>query len=223
MRGERAILLEVYEKMYAALGPRHWWPAETPWEMMVGAVLTQGVAWRNVSRAIENLRREGLLSPQGIYHCPRERLEELIRPALYFRVKARKLHALAGLVVNKYDGDLSSMWRQPWPKLRQELLSVYGIGPETADCILLYAGGFPVFVVDAYTRRIMSRLGLTPENISYDALQEFFHAHLPADPRLFNEYHALLDGVGHRFCNPRRPRCPDCPLHDCCRGLPEGV
>ncbi|HHW15304.1 MAG TPA: endonuclease III domain-containing protein [Firmicutes bacterium] len=213
---DRRRLLSLYAKLYAWAGPRHWWPAETPFEMIVGAILTQSVAWRNVVQAIGNLKAAGLLAPWALYRAEPGEIERCIVPTRYFRVKAKKLKAFVTHLCERYGGELEQLFARPWPELRRELLGVYGLGPETVDSILLYAGRQPVFVVDAYTRRIFSRLGLVPEKIGYQALQDYFMGLLPAEERLFNEYHAQLDGLGHRVCLAGKPRCAECPLREDC-------
>jgi len=180
----------------------------------VGAILTQNTNWRNVERAIENLKARNLLSPQALYELPEDLLAELIRPAGYFRVKARRLGEFVRWLVERYGGNLSALEEVDTGELRRELLTLRGIGPETADSILLYALGRPVFVVDAYTRRILLRHGLVTEEADYHEIQELFMENLPADPDLFNEYHALLVACGKHLCRSRRPRCGDCPLQE---------
>jgi len=209
-----ATLHEVYRRLLDALGPQQWWPGETPFEVMVGAVLTQNTNWQNVERAIDNLRRADLLTPQALYEVPVEELEELIRPAGYFRVKARRLHSLLEFFVTRYDGSLEAMLATPLETLREELLAVHGIGPETADSILLYACELPVFVVDAYTYRVFSRHGWIGFDADYDTIQDLFQGGLPADAAMFNEYHALLVHLGKHFCRKRSPKCEECPLED---------
>ncbi len=154
-----SMLTEVYERLLAAFGPQHWWPGGSPFEIVVGAVLVQNTAWRNVERAIENLREAGLMEPRALYAMPEQDLAELIRPAGYFQVKARRLRNLLKLIVERHDGSLEAMFRTDLAALREELLGVSGIGPETADAILLYAGSLPTFVVDTYTHRILARHG----------------------------------------------------------------
>ncbi len=208
-RGPR--LLALHRAMLEALGPSHWWPGESPFEVMVGAILTQNTSWANVAKAIATLRAADLLDPERLDAVPVDELAELIRPAGYFRLKAGRLkHFLAFLRENAYD--LPALAARDTAALRQDLLAVTGIGPETADSILLYALGHPVFVVDAYTRRIASRHGLVPEDIDYHELQSFFADALPPDPALFNEYHALLVRVGHGYCRKSKPDCAACPL-----------
>lgn len=200
-------------------GPLGWWPGETPFEVMVGAVLTQNTAWTNVERAIDNLRGAGALTLAAVHGLRHEALAALIRPAGYLHVKARRLKNLVGMVVERYDGDLDRMLGAPTRELRARLLEVEGVGPETADSILCYAGEHPVFVVDAYTRRILSRHGLVADDVGYDELQAFCTRRLPRDLATYREFHAQLVHVGKDFCRPR-PRCDGCPLE---RFLPRGA
>ncbi len=209
-----SIVPEVYHRLYAAFGPQHWWPGETPFEIMVGAVLTQNTNWKNVERAIHNLRQADLLEPKALYATPVEELEELIRPAGYYRIKARRLRNLLELLVKRYGGSLEEMFASDRVVLRKQLLAVRGIGPETADSILLYAGGMPVFVVDAYTYRIFARHSWVEPDADYHRLQEYFQSQLPDDASMFNEYHALLVRLGKEYCRKNRPRCIGCPLED---------
>jgi len=213
------ILRNYFDAMFAHLGPRHWWPAKTRFEVIVGAILTQNTAWSNVKRALDNLRRERLLVPAAIESVATTRLARLIRPSGYFRQKARKLKAFAGFLRREYRGSLLRMFRTPTPELREKLLNVHGVGPETADSILLYAGNHPVFVVDAYTRRILERHALIHARAGYDEIQDFFQRSLPRDASLFNEYHALIVNVGKEWCRTKNPRCNECPLRPF---LPEG-
>ncbi len=201
----------VFDRLLAAYGPQHWWPAESPFEVMVGAVLVQNTAWGNVERAIANLKAAGKLSARAIYDTPLEELEQLIRPSGVFRVKARRLRALIALVMEQHGGSLDAMFALPTDQLRRELLAVNGIGPETADAILLYAAGRPTFLIDAYTRRVLERHGWGAPGASYDALKKQFEEALPRDVQLFNEYHALLVQVGKQHCR-STPRCEGCPL-----------
>ncbi|MBI2891673.1 MAG: endonuclease III domain-containing protein [Nitrospirae bacterium] len=204
-------LLKIYRLMFDRLGPQHWWPGETPFEVMVGAVLTQNTNWGNVEKAIANLKRARMLNPRRIAEAPLGRLASLIRPSGYFRVKARRLRSYVRYFVARYGGSVRKMARQPLPELRQELLDVHGVGPETADSILLYALDKPIFVVDAYTRRIFARHGWAGPKADYAQLQSIFAGGLPAEIRLFNEYHALIVRVGKEYCR-SRPRCEACPL-----------
>lgn len=208
-------LIAVYERMIAHFGPRNWWPGETPDEIIIGAILVQNVAWRNVEQAIDHLRAAGLLSLEAIHRAPVEILEPLIIPTRYYKQKARKLKAFAAFLCERY-GTLERMFEQGVESLRPQLLALKGIGPETADCILLYAGGLPSFTCDAYTRRIFSRLGFFGPNASYEEMRRFFMEHLPPEAALFNEFHAQIDGIGHFFCAPQ-PRCEACPLRPLCR------
>ena len=212
-------LQEVYGRLLARFGPQHWWPGDSGWEMMVGAVLTQAVSWSNVERAIANLKSSGVLSPPALRRLPPEELARLIRPAGYYNVKARKLKALAQLMGDAGD-DLARLFNEYTDGLRRRLLGVYGVGEETADSILLYAASRPVFVIDAYTSRIMGRMGLAPPTASYSELQRLFMNHLPPDAALYNEYHALLVHLGKNTCR-KTPLCPTCPLNTTCP-FPEG-
>ncbi len=205
-------LLALYHALFRAFGPQHWWPGETPFEVMVGAVLTQNTAWTNVEKAIANLKREKLLTPARLHATPSTRLASLIRPSGYFNVKTKRLKSLTGLVTNHYRGRLSTLLRDDPVALRQNLLGVNGIGPETADSILLYAAGRPVFVVDAYTKRIMGRHGLVAPDADYHRVQELFMGHLRPDTALYNEYHALIVRTGKEFCRKTNPQCEACPL-----------
>jgi len=204
-------LKEVYDRLFAAYGPRGWWPADSPFEVIVGAILVQNTAWENVRKAIDHLRQRDLLEPRALHDVPLEELEDLIRPVGYYRVKARRLRNLLDFLVSRYDGSLEAMFRVPLARLREELLRVNGVGPETADSILLYAGGLPTFVVDAYTYRVVTRHGWLDFDADYDAIQDYFQSGLPEDVRLYNEYHALLVEVGKRHCR-KRPVCQGCPL-----------
>jgi len=201
-----------YDAMLGALGPQGWWPAETPFEVVVGAVLTQNTNWKNVERAIANLKREGLMDPQALDEVDAERLGTVIRPAGYFRVKARRLKNLMHRLADRFGGDLDALFALSTSALRETLLEVSGIGPETADSIVLYAAGRPVFVVDAYTARILYRHGLIEGDATYDDLQSLFQGALADDADLFGEYHALLVAVGKDWCKKRAPRCAGCPL-----------
>ena len=212
MRKTKA-LLQIYQKMFEALGPRQWWPGETPFEVVIGAILTQNTNWSNVEKAIKNLKTAGKLSPEGIYALSVTELAKLIRPSGFFNVKAKRVKAFINWLFSRYEGNLSKMLDQDLQTLRGELLSVKGIGPETADSILLYAGNKPTFVVDAYTHRIFSRHELIPEESTYDDMKSFFEENLPKDVQLFNEYHALLVNIGKMFCKPKKV-CEPCPLKD---------
>lgn len=208
----RRRLMEIYRRLYAHFGPQHWWPGETPFEVVVGAVLTQNTNWQNVERAIANLKAAGLLSLEALRGLSLEELARLIRPAGYFNLKARRLRSLLDLIAGELGGRLERLWEPPLERSRERLLSVWGVGPETADSILLYAGGQPVFVIDAYTFRILGRHGLARQGMDYHQLQALFMDHLPRDPALYNEYHALLVRLGKELCRKANPRCGGCPL-----------
>ena len=204
-------LSEIYELLLEAYGPQHWWPAESPLEVLVGAVLTQNTNWQGVEKAMASLKLHDLLNPHKLQAIPTEDLARLIKPAGYYNLKAHRLKNLIAFVTEAYSGDLETMGQAETDRLRKELLAVNGVGPETADSILLYALEKPVFVVDTYTYRVMSRHGLVGEEVSYDELQELFIQHLPVEVKLFNEYHALLVRVGKLHCR-RQPYCQGCPL-----------
>ena len=203
---------EYFDALFAAYGPQHWWPGRTPFEVIVGAILTQNTSWTNVEPAIKNLRRERLLTPRAIENVAFARLARLIRSSGYFLQKAKKLKAFVRFLRLEYRGSLAAMFRTPTPMLREQLLAVHGIGPETADSILLYAGEHPVFVVDAYTRRILERHNLAEPKHSYEELRRLFEHSLSADAALYNEFHALIVHTGKHHCRAREPRCNECAL-----------
>jgi len=205
-------LKAIYRALYRAYGPQHWWPGDTPFEVMVGAVLTQNTAWANVEKAMTNLKQERLLTPSRMFNADPEKLASLIRPSGYFNIKVKRLRHLLSFIHSCYSGSLNKMFSADPDLLRRQLLEVNGIGPETADSILLYAGEKAFFVVDAYTRRIFSRLGLIASNADYPAVQDFFMDNLPRDARYYNEYHALIVRVGKEHCKKTRPLCIGCPL-----------
>ena len=196
-------------------GPQHWWPAEEPFEVMVGAILTQSAAWLNVEKAIANLKAAGALSPEALRRLSLPEIATIIRPCGYYNAKARKLKSLAHWLGEYCDDNLSRLFASSTDQLRRQLLSVYGIGQETADSIILYAPNKPIFVIDAYTRRIINRIGLAPDGNSYTAYQALFMDNLPADAGLFNEYHALLVCLGKNVCR-NRPLCQQCCLQNIC-------
>ncbi len=214
----RASPMEVYQRLHAHYGDQHWWPADTPFEMMVGAILTQNTRWQNVEDAIRNLKQANMLNPESMISCDINRLEGLIRPSGFFRQKARRLFELSNFLL-AHDG-VRGLKRWPTMSLRVRLLDVYGIGPETADSILLYALDKPLFVVDAYTKRIFSRLGLFEATMDYDDVQNYFFQRLPNSLQLFQEYHALIVEHAKRHCA-SRPQCDDCPLFDMCQSVCE--
>ncbi len=201
----------MYSKLSDRFGHRRWWPARTPLEVAVGAILTQNTAWRNVERAIANLRAARVLSVAGLRRVPLARLARLVRPSGYFNQKARKLKAFVAFLDREHGGRFASMRRAEAAPLRAALLGVHGIGPETADSILLYALEKPVFVVDTYTRRIVERHRVVPHGLSYEAIRAMFESRLPRDVALWNDYHAQLVAAGHHHCGPT-PRCEGCPL-----------
>jgi endonuclease-3 related protein len=205
-------LTSYYHTLYESLGSQAWWPAKTPFEVIVGAILTQNTNWTNVERAIANLRRENLLSPRAMHRVSLAHLAALIRSSGYFRQKAKKLKAFVRFLRGEYSGSLKRMFRTPTAELREKFLGVYGIGPETADSILLYAGAKEIFVVDAYTKRILSRHGWVSDKATYEEMRTLVESHLLGDVSRYNEFHALLVNVGKNWCRPRDPRCSECPL-----------
>lgn len=209
---ERALLLEIYSRMKQRFGPLHWWPADSPFEVCVGAILTQNTAWTSAAKAIDTLRGADVLSVRGISEIEESELAQLIRPSGYFNQKAKRLKTFVGWLNGQYHGDIREMSRTPLPRLRKELLSLSGIGPETADCILLYAANKTTFVVDAYTRRIFSRHGLVAKDATYDELKNSFERRLPRRLELFNDYHAQIVETGKHYCLKKGPECEGCPL-----------
>lgn len=208
----RKRLADIYEKLYRSFGPQGWWPGDGPFEVIVGAILTQNTNWQNVSKAIENLKKAKVLSPLKLHSLPLNELALAIRPSGYFNIKAKRLKSFLDFFFQKYEGSMKRMFSRPLGELRQEILSVKGIGPETADSILLYAGGYPVFVVDAYTKRIFSRKKLFPEDADYLRVQEIFMKNLKKDVKLYNEYHALIVRLGKEICKKNKPKCEICPI-----------
>ena len=208
----RTQLMAIYRALFRAYGPQGWWPGDSPFEMMVGAVLTQNTAWGNVEKAIANLKREGPLTTLRLRRLAPRELAVLIRPSGYFNIKAKRLANLMKFLAGRYGGSPARMLRERPDALRAGLLSVNGIGPETADSIMLYAAGHPVFVVDAYTRRIFGRHGLVSGDDGYHDVQRLFLENLPRDAGLFNEYHALIVWLGRERCRKTAPRCSGCPL-----------
>jgi endonuclease-3 related protein len=201
-----------YDALFNAYGPQHWWPGRSAFEVIVGAILTQNTSWTNVEPAIRNLRREKLLTPRAIEAVSSARLAQLIRPSGYFHQKAKKLKSFVHFLRSEYGGSLPKMFRTPTAALREKLLSVHGIGPETADSILLYAGRHPVFVVDAYTRRLLERHALATPEQNYEEIRRLFERSLPGNAPLYNEFHALIVRTGKEYCRTRNPRCSECPL-----------
>jgi len=209
-------LQSIYQQLKDVYGPQHWWPAEEPFEVMVGAILTQAAAWLNVEKAITNLKAAKALSPQAIRQLNLSELAALIYSCGYYNAKARKLKSLAHWLGEYCHDNLGRLFAIGTEELRQQLISVYGVGQETADSIILYAANKPIFVIDAYTRRIINRIGLAPASNSYTAYQALFMDNLPTDAALFNEYHALLVCLGKGVCR-HRPLCQRCCLRSICR------
>ena len=207
-------LRHVHQTLLRDFGPQNWWPGGSGFEMMVGAILTQSVAWTNVEKAIANLKESGVLTPSALREIPTDRLAELVRPSGYYRAKAVKIQALAQHL-DRYGDDLDGLFDQDLESLRAELLSIHGVGEETADAIILYAAQKPSFVVDAFTVRILGRLDLAPPSTGYGAYKAWFEEHLPRDVEMFSEYHALLVRLGKDFCR-KKPTCPPCPLLSLC-------
>ncbi|RLI90859.1 MAG: endonuclease III domain-containing protein [Candidatus Altiarchaeales archaeon] len=210
-----ANLIDIYHKLLEHFGEQGWWPAETEFEVIVGAILTQASSWTNVEKAIENLKSEGLLSPEALLQASEEKLRRLIKPVGYYNAKTLKLKRFVEFLHENYEGDLDKLFDRDTEKLRLELLSVWGIGQETADSIILYAANKPTFVIDAYTKRIMSRLGLVNEDTTYSDLKKFFELQLPGDLEIYKEFHALLVELGKNYCK-TKPLCGKCPIRDIC-------
>ena len=205
------ILRKIYNLLYSSFGPRHWWPADTPFEVIIGAILTQNTAWTNVVRAINNLKENKLLTPKKLHEVNKERLAMLIRPAGYFNIKSSRIKHFMDFLFSEYGGSLKKMFKEDTCRLREKLLMVKGIGPETADSILLYAGERAIFVVDAYTKRLLSRHNLLNGDMGYNEIQTYFMNNLPKKVQLYNEFHALIVQTGKEFCHPK-PICHKCPL-----------
>ncbi len=202
----------IYSLLYNTFGEMQWWPGESQFEIIVGTILTQNTSWINVEKAIKNLKRENLLIPEKMKEIPEERLAKIIRQSGFYNQKAKKLKEFANFLFLKYSGSLKKLFEKGLFSLRKELLEINGIGKETADSILLYAGNKPIFVVDAYTKRILVRHKLINERADYDAIQRLFMENLSRDVKLFNNYHALLVKLGKKFCKKAKPLCEGCPL-----------
>ena len=209
---KRDVLLKIYNSLYDYFGPLNWWPGDTPFEVMVGAILTQNTSWSNVEKAINILKKENLLEPRKLYRINQEELAQFIKPSGYYNIKARRLKNFINIFVNDFEGSAEKMFSGDGGELRKKLLNVNGIGPETADSILLYAGRKPFFVVDAYTRRIFSRHKLISEDSTYYQIQEFFIKNLDRDVKLFNEFHAQIVMLGKTICTSKNPNCTKCPI-----------
>jgi len=208
----RKSLLRIYRLLYGAYGPCNWWPGDGAFEVMMGAILTQNTAWKNVEKAIANLKKKNSIEPEKLHKMSQDRLAELIRPAGYFRQKAKKIKTFLDYFGENYQYSVDGMKKRPVGKLRQELLGCWGIGAETADSILLYPLEKPVFVVDNYTMRIFRRLGYFNNKDDYDSAQQFFMKYLAPEVSLYNEFHACIVALGNDACNPK-PKCSRCPLN----------
>ena len=204
-------LLQIYKKLLSDIGPRHWWPADSPFEVIIGAILTQNTSWENVEKAIGALKERNLLDPIKIYNLAEKPLAKIIKSSGFFNIKAKRIKNFMDFLFGHYRGSLKKMFSENANSLREKLLKINGIGPETADSILLYAGEKPFFVVDAYTKRILSRHNLISKTACYDEIQELFMKNLKKEVVLFNEYHALLVYIGKHFCK-RVPNCEKCPM-----------
>lgn len=218
MMGNKTIE-RIYACLYAEFGTQNWWPADTPFEVVLGAVLTQNTRWENVRMALDNVRAAGVLEPSALAALGEMELQELIRPAGFFRQKGATVRRVLDVLLEGYGADLEDLLHGDTVEVRTRLLNIKGIGPETADSILLYAGKHPIFVIDAYTRRICSRIGLCDPDATYAELQHMFMQALPQDAALYNEYHALLVELAKRCCSKNRPTCEACPLKDMCAKL----
>ena len=212
------LLPEIYRRLYSEYGPQYWWPGEGPFEVIVGAILTQSAAWTNVENALANMEEAGCWSFEDLHRIPEAELAEIVRPSGYFNAKARKLKAFAAHVSALYCGKLDALLAKDTSELREELLAIHGIGEETADDIIVYAARKPSFVIDAYSRRVVDRMGLAPNvrNPKYRDYQGLFHDNLPPETALFNEFHALLDRHAKIRCSKRAPQCKGCCLADIC-------
>ena len=213
-KDDTGVLFSYYRRLLAALGPQGWWPARARLEVILGAILTQNTAWTNAARAIQQLRKRGALGLTGLLGLSEVELQSLIRPAGFFVQKARAIRGFVSWLETTHSGSLDRMFAMPADELRTALLSLRGLGPETADAILLYAGGKPFFVADAYTRRILARHHHVAENSSYQEAQDFIHRHLNRDAVVYNEFHALLVEVGKRYCRRNAAHCENCPLQE---------
>ena len=207
----KKILLKIYDRLYKHFGPRHWWPADTPFEVIIGAILTQNTSWKNVEKAILSLKKRDLLTPGALRKIGLRQLGSAIKSAGFYNIKAERIKSFVNFLFIRYNCSVKAMFSRPLPVLRKELLKIKGIGPETADSILLYAAGKPIFVIDAYTKRIFSRHKLIKKDVPYDRFQDLFMKNLPRKASLFNEYHALLVETAKMFCK-SKPLCKDCPL-----------
>lgn len=203
----------IYESLLGFFGPQGWWPGDSKFEIIIGAILTQNTAWSNVVKALDNIKNNGGLTPEFLYNIKKESLAELIRPAGYFNQKSGYLKDFIGFLMERFDGDLDKLFQLDKNHLRETLLSVRGIGSETADDIILYAAEKPVFVIDAYTKRIMSRHGICKADISYDNLQKMIEEEVPEDVNIYKDYHGLLVTLAKSHCRKNNPDCHSCPLN----------
>ena len=210
-------LIVIYNTLLSHFGHQNWWPGETRDEIIIGAILTQSVSWQNVETAINNLKRENLCNLEAIHHTYIETISPLIRSTLYYNQKAKKLKIFTDFLFDQFAGNLNAMFSLNLNELRTKLLEINGIGPETADSILLYAGGKPIFVVDAYTKRIFTRLGFAENNWNYKQLQDFFMENLPSDVDLFQDFHAQIVKLGKEYCRKNKPKCDGCPVKKICK------
>jgi endonuclease-3 related protein len=211
MKNKARELMLIYQRLYDSFGPQRWWPGDSPFEVIVGAILTQNTSWENVEKAITRLKEDRLLTPDALLNIKESLLAGAIRSSGYYNIKAKRLKSFIAFLFGEYKGDLTLMFSEEVEPLRGKLLSVNGIGLETADSILLYAGRKPIFVIDAYTKRVFSRHYLVPVNASYHETQDIFMKNLPKDVTLYNEYHALIVYLGKNYCK-RKPNCLDCPI-----------
>ncbi len=205
------VLTDIYNSLFKSFGKQHWWPGDTDFEVVIGAILTQNTNWANVERAIKNLKAAKVFTPSKLHEIKMEKLAELIKPSGYFNVKAKRLKNFIEWLFFNYNGSLPRLFKLDYAVLREQLLSVNGIGRETADSIILYAAKKLTFVVDAYTKRVLVRHGLINENYSYDEIKAVFEENLPEKVSLYNEYHALIVMVGKHYCKPKM-QCEECPL-----------
>jgi endonuclease-3 related protein len=213
LSSDKEAVIKIYGRLLFQYGNRNWWPGETPFEVMIGAILTQSVSWKNVKTAIDNLKREGILDPDRLYKTEMAKLTPLIKSTRFYNQKAKKIQQFLKFYSIEYDFDLHSMSIEETSLLRTKLLSINGLGEETVDSILLYACNKPIFVVDAYTKRIFSRYGLINEDMSYGSIQEFFMRNVPEDIQIYNDYHAQIVLLGQSVCK-RDPKCESCPIRN---------
>lgn len=213
MKPRKSHLEKIYTTLLDFFGPQHWWPGNSSFEIIVGAILTQNTNWTNVEKAIANLKKAKSLTPKRLKEIPTKKLAKLIQPSGYYNIKAKRLKSFIAFLYNEYTGSIKKMFKEELHTLREALLEVKGIGPETADSILLYAGLKPIFVVDAYTKRVLNRHKLIPSKADYHEIQQLFLNNLPKEVQLFNEYHALIVRLGKEYCK-KTPKCNECPLNN---------